>query len=149
MYVNSFGFKSISTNSAFEPIIPPIKWAMADQAFKVSMIFFEYRIHAVLEMHNGENILIFTQRFWFSRLRPVGGAKTLPPSVAFPGIDYLSNQSPQPHTRGIYKISPTQGSLGGFNQISLGSKAHNAAKSCRITRKWSPNQQKYENRPGL
>ena len=32
-------------------------------------------------MHNGENMLILTQRFWFSRLRPVGGAKTLPPSV--------------------------------------------------------------------
>ena len=64
---------------------------MADQAYKVYDLF-EYRIHAVLETHNRGKILILTRRLHYSRLRPVGGAKTLPPSVFLwgpmdPGVD--------------------------------------------------------------
>lgn len=45
------------------------------------MLLKRNRIYAVLGMPNGAKMQLLTRRFSFPRLRPVGGAKALPPSV--------------------------------------------------------------------
>ena len=66
-YAYSFGFKQFSIKSAFEPITPPLKWVLADAAFKISI--FNIASGLCCEMHNGVKFLIFIKVFGFSRLR--------------------------------------------------------------------------------
>ena len=54
---------------------------MADKAQKVCIICLHIASMRCWKS-NGAKILIFARRFTYSRLRPVGDAKTLPPSVA-------------------------------------------------------------------
>ena len=68
-YAYSSGFKPFSIKSAFEPKAPPLKWVLADAAFKDSMIVFNTASGLCLEMPNGVKFLIFIRVFGFSRLR--------------------------------------------------------------------------------
>ena len=68
------------------------------------------------EMQNGEKIPILTRRFHFSQLRPVGGAKTLPPSVE--RAEQSENQAETNLDLGLIKPIPNRIFLPKFYQNS-------------------------------